>query len=98
MDVSVACTSTPRLSVNQATACCCAVLIIAHSTVYVLHDGLSLDTVCFVQALLGGRYNARTRHTDQAGIGLNKNITSNSCFNAINGYESNYAKVLFLVI
>ena len=44
------CTSTPRLSVSQATACCCAVLIIAHSTVYVLHGGISLDTVCFVQA------------------------------------------------
>ncbi len=51
VDVSVACTSTPRLSVNQATACCCAVLIIAHSTVYVLHAGISLDTVYFVQAL-----------------------------------------------
>ncbi len=48
VDVSVACTSTPRLSVNQATACCCAVLIIAHSTVYVLHGDISLDTVCVV--------------------------------------------------
>jgi hypothetical protein len=39
--------------VNQATACCCAVLIIAHSTVFALHAGMniSLDTVCFEQAL-----------------------------------------------
>jgi hypothetical protein len=37
--------------VNQATACCCAVLIIVHSTVYVVHAGISLDTVCFVQVL-----------------------------------------------
>jgi hypothetical protein len=49
VDVSVACTSTPRLSVvNKATACCFAVLIIAHSTVFVLHGDISLDTVCVV--------------------------------------------------
>ncbi len=83
VDVSVACTSTPRLSVNQATACCCAVLIIAHNTVYVLHAGISLDTVCFVQARQWGRYNIQTRHKDQAGIDLKKNITSKACFNAV---------------
>ncbi len=79
VDVSVACTSTPRLSVNQATACCCAVLIIAHSTVNVLHGGVYLDTVCCLQALQWGRYNVRTRHSDQAGLDLKKNIFSNVC-------------------
>ncbi len=99
VDVSVACTSTPRLSVNQATACCCAVLIIAHSTVYELHSGPSLDTVWFVQALQWGRYNVRTRHLDQAGIDLKKNniSISNVCFNAIKGSRWNHLKARHLV-
>ncbi len=97
MDVSVACTSTPRLSVNQATACCCAVLIIAHSTVYVLNGGISLDTCCFVQALQWGRYNVRTRHEDQAGIGLKKNIIRIVCFNAVKKYDCNHAMAQCMV-
>ncbi len=61
VDVSVACTSTPRLSVNQATACCCAVLIIAHNSVYVLRGGVSRYVLCKLCSEADTMYEQDTR-------------------------------------